>query len=72
MTYKYRDDIEVALLANANAGGENTARGMIMGALLGATHGASRIPRYLKEGLKDSSAIARDIEAFVATVRVPA
>lgn len=70
--YKYGADFEGALLANANAGGENVARGIVLGALLGAAHGASRIPQHLKDGLKDSAGIARDIEAFVASVKEPA
>jgi len=72
MTYKYGADFETAILANANCGGENVARGMVMGALIGAAHGASRIPQHLKDGLKESAAIARDIEAFVGEIRAPA
>lgn len=69
--YKYGADFEASLLANANAGGENVARGMILGAIMGAAHGASRIPAHLKEGLKDYATIAREIDAFVATVQEP-
>lgn len=71
MTYKYGSDFETAVLANANCGGENVARGMVMGALIGAANGASRIPQHLKEGLKDSAKIAKDIEAFVAEIPKP-
>jgi len=71
-TYKYGADFESAILANANCGGENVARGMVMGALIGAAHGASRIPQHLKDGLKDSATIAKDIEAFVKELREPA
>ncbi|CAL1166908.1 unnamed protein product [Cladocopium goreaui] len=53
MTYKYGSDFETAVLANANCGGENVARGMVMGALIGAANGSSRIPQHLKDGLKD-------------------
>jgi len=72
MTYKYGADFERAILANANCGGENVARGMVMGALIGAAHGSARIPQHLKDGLKDSAKIEKDIEAFVAQVRPPA
>jgi ADP-ribosyl-[dinitrogen reductase] hydrolase len=41
--YKYADSFEAAVLANANAGGENVARGSLLGALLGAAHGTSRL-----------------------------
>jgi len=71
MTYKYGADFETAVLANANCGGENVARGMVMGALIGAANGASRIPQHLKDGLKDSAKIAKDIEAFVAEIQKP-
>jgi len=71
MTYKYGADFETAMLANANCGGENVARGMVMGALIGAAHGASRIPQHLKDGLKDSAKIAQDIEAFIAELKPP-
>ena len=38
LVYKYADSVAVekAILANANAGGENVARGSLLGALLGA------------------------------------
>ena len=36
LAHKYSDSGEKAVLANANAGGENVARGALLGALLGA------------------------------------
>lgn len=71
LAYKYGGDFEAAVLANVNAGGENVHKGMLLGALLGAAHGASRIPPALKEGLVDSVGLARDIDAFVAAVCPP-
>lgn len=68
LAYKYGGDIEAGLLANVNSGGENVHRGMLLGALLGSAHGASRIPPALKEGLVDHEGLARDIDAFVAAV----
>lgn len=68
MAYKYGGDFETAVLANANCGGEAQARGAVLASLLGAACGASRIPAHLKEGLKDSEDIARDIDAFVAAI----
>jgi len=69
--YKYGGDFEGCLLANANTGGENVARGQTLGALLGCAFGASRIPKHLKEGLVGSANIAKDIEAFVAAIPQP-
>ena len=54
------------VLANANCGGENVHRGLVLGALIGAQVGASGIPRELKEGLHHSQAIEAEVLAFVA------
>ena len=62
---KHRD-FKSALLANANAGGENVHRGLVLGAVLGAQVGASGIPSELKAGLHHREAIEAEIEAFVA------
>jgi len=65
---KYADNFEEALLANANCGGENVHRGCVLGAVLGAYHGEKGIPAHLKDGLHDSAAIRKEIEAFKAAV----
>lgn len=49
--YKYADSFEQAILANANAGGENVARGALLGVLMGAKHGMVGMPQWTKEGL---------------------
>lgn len=69
--YKYGGDFESCLLANTNVGGENVARGQTVGALLGCAFGAGRIPNHLKEGLVDSTAISKDIDAFVGSISQP-
>jgi ADP-ribosylglycohydrolase len=60
------DDFRDCALANANAGGENVHRGLVLGALLGAQIGANGIPEDLKLGLNHSQAIANEIDAFVS------
>jgi ADP-ribosyl-[dinitrogen reductase] hydrolase len=55
-----------AVLANANAGGENVHRGLVLGALMGAQVGASGIDADLKGGLHHSAAIEAEIQAVVA------
>jgi ADP-ribosylglycohydrolase len=42
--YKYGDNGEEAILACANAGGENVGRAQVFGPLLGAFHGINRLP----------------------------
>jgi len=65
---KYASDFERGLLANANTGGENVHRGLVLGALLGAEAGESGIPEHLKLGLKDHAALKEEIDAFKASV----
>jgi len=65
---KYSSDFERGLLANANTGGENVHRGIVLGALLGAQAGEGGIPEHLKTGLKDYAEIAKEIEAFKAAI----
>jgi len=65
---KYADNFEKAVLANANCGGENVHRGCVLGALLGAYHGESGIPAHLKEGLHDTAALSKEIEAFKTAI----
>ena len=55
-------DLEGALLANANAGGDNVHRGMILGLLLGAC--CRQIPAPLIEGLVAREELAGEIDAF--------
>lgn len=49
LTYKYSENIEKAILANANAGGENVARGGLLGTLLGAAYGFNAFPNWSYE-----------------------
>lgn len=58
-------DFERALLDNANAGGDSTGRGAVLGGLLGAALGASSIPHHLLDGLTDKKGLLVEIEAFV-------
>lgn len=65
---KYATDFERGVLANANAGGENVHRGIVLGALLGAAAGESAIPEHLKTGLKEYDALRQEIEAFKVAI----
>lgn len=65
---KYSGDFERALLANANAGGANVDRGLLLGAILGAQAGEKAIPEHLKTGLKAYEGLRSEIEAFKAMV----
>jgi ADP-ribosyl-[dinitrogen reductase] hydrolase len=58
----YNVDIKSALLANANAGGDNVHRGMVLGLLLGAAN--MELPEYLKKRLIAFNDLQTEIEAF--------
>jgi ADP-ribosylglycohydrolase len=58
----YNIDMESALLANANAGGDNVHRGMILGMLLGAANEA--LPEQLKQRLIAFDELQTEIEVF--------
>jgi len=68
MAHKYAGNIEQALLANANCGGENVHRGIVLGAMFGAAEGYNAIdPKWIR-GLKNHEAIEKTIEEFIASV----
>ncbi len=54
---RFRDDFESAVLHAVNGGGQNQARAIITGALVGAQVGLSGIPQRFLEGLEDSAAL---------------
>lgn len=57
-------DVESALLANANAGGDNVHRGMVLGMLVGAAN--KQLPEHLMQGLIAFDELQTEIEAFSA------
>ena len=63
---RFHDDFESAVLHAVNGGGQNQARAMLTGALVGAQVGLSRIPSRLLEGL-ESAAELEQLAANLAT-----
>lgn len=59
---RHQDDVEQALLANANAGGDNVHRGMILGMVAGAA--SDSFPEHLKQGLQAYDQLKEEIAAF--------
>lgn len=66
LAWKYADDFEAGIIANANVGGDNCHRGAVVGALLGAAAGASRIPTRFLEGLHEAATLRRATPALAA------
>ncbi|MBJ7259167.1 MAG: ADP-ribosylglycohydrolase family protein [Chthoniobacterales bacterium] len=50
LAWKYAEDLEAALVSNANLGGDNCHRGIVVGALVGA--GGADIPDRWAQGLR--------------------
>jgi ADP-ribosylglycohydrolase len=72
LAYKYSHSPEEALLANTNTGGENVARGAVLGAVMGAAHGMKGLPPHLIKGLKAHKEIEAEIDAFIGTLAAKA
>lgn len=57
LAWKYADDLEAALVVNANLGGDNCHRGIVVGALVGA--GGAAVPARWVDGLGCAAEISR-------------
>ena len=55
LALKHGGDTEAALIENAMAGGDNCARGLALGILLGAANGMLSIPKHWVKDLKAST-----------------
>ena len=66
LAYKYADDPRKCLLQNVMIGGHSTARGSILGAILGAAYGPDGLPFVNDLCAKD--AITKEIDALVGTL----
>ncbi len=64
MVDRFGDDFELALVENVMAGGDSAARGLVLGMVLGAHHGAGAIP----EGWRSNLAAGERVEGFLARV----
>lgn len=63
--WKYAASFEEAVVAQVQVGGDNTGRGAILGAVMGAAYGKAGIPRRLLEGLAERDAIQAEIDSFL-------
>lgn len=66
LLYKNKFDFKASILANANAGGDNVHRGIILGLLAGAA--SDEIPEALKTGLVEYESIKKEIEDFIKII----
>lgn len=62
LALKHGDDLETAFIENAMAGGDNCARALALGLLLGAAHGVEIIPEQWRKTLR----AARQFDTFLS------
>ncbi len=55
LAWKYHEDFDAGIIANANVGGDNCHRGAVVGALLGAANG---VPQRWRDGLRALDALS--------------
>ena len=65
---RYSDDFENAVLHAINGGGQNMARAMLTGALVGAQVGIQNIPKRFIDGLEDSNKLLNRAEKLAALI----
>lgn len=65
---RFHDDFESAVLHAINGGGQNQARAMLTGALVGAQTGISGIPRRFLDGLEGSETLCGLAEALASVL----
>ena len=65
LAWKYADDFESGITANANVGGDNCHRGAVIGALIGGAVGVSKMPQRYVDGIDDATRLGSQIETIV-------
>jgi ADP-ribosylglycohydrolase len=65
---RFHEDFESALLHAINGGGQNQARAILVGALVGAQVGLGRIPQRFVDGLVDEADLSRLATALADSV----
>ncbi len=71
LAWKYADDFEGGITANANVGGDNCHRGAVVGALLGGAAGLSKIPQRFVDGIDGAARLRSQIESLQPRVPEP-
>lgn len=65
---RFSDNFEQAVLNAVNGGGQNQARAILTGALVGAQAGLSGIPKRFLNGLENSAELLKDAECLAEQV----
>lgn len=67
---RFHDDFELAMLHAINGGGQNQARAILTGALVGAQTGLAGVPPRFLEGLEEGATLLRLAEELAAKVDI--
>jgi len=65
LAWKYAEDFETGVIANTNVGGDNCHRGAVVGALLGAASGLTRMPSRLIDRLNQAELLRKQVEVLI-------
>ena len=65
LAWKYANDFEAGVMANANLGGDNCHRGAVIGSLIGCAVGVSRIPQRFVDELYEATPIKAPIHRLI-------
>lgn len=65
LAWKYADDFESGVIANANVGGDNCHRGAVLGALIGCTFGVSKMPQRYVDQIVDAALLKEQIQKLI-------
>jgi ADP-ribosylglycohydrolase len=68
---RFHDDFESAVLHAVNGGGQNQARAILTGALVGAQTGLSGIPQRFLDGLEESTALLKLAADLASKIESP-
>ena len=66
LAWKYAEDFQAGVIAKTNVGGDNCHRGAVVGALLGAASGLTRMPSRLIDRLDHATLLRKQIEVLVS------
>jgi ADP-ribosyl-[dinitrogen reductase] hydrolase len=71
LAWKYADDFEAGVIANANVGGDNCHRGAVIGALLGAASGMAGLPARFVDQIHDAARLRMLIDQLIRIQPAP-
>ena len=66
LAWKYAEDFEAGVIANANLGGDNCHRGAVIGSLIGCAVGVSRMPQRYIGQIDDAARLKDQIGSLIS------